>query len=508
MTDMTDPSGQAPAVGLPRHTATIREASYYQEYQANMVKHRWFLAGEPARKPNPTAQKKSVGFESHNVVPPLPTGLFSPSKIDLSYSGLEEFRQPEFESYGPKSCKIESKNASENFPNELKESTEVKESSDVPLVKKLVSDDKLEKKIVVSTDAKIEFVKAKQQEKPVRKPVKYVEMYMSQGPRRNHRNWNNLKSQQLGSNFVMTIKLVLFVKVLNMCRLTAIIIKGKGWNMALSAVLMQTGLRPLNTARHVNTAHPKTTVHCAKPMSCFSKSAQSTIKRPYQQRTTLTNKSFSQIVNTARPRPVITVRPRPVNTARPNSSVVNVVKANQVNVVKASARWVWRSTKPNGASITLKRHNYINVRDRSKGRANGGRITSKGTIHTGNLDFKDVYFVNELKFNVFSVSQMCDKKNNVLFTDTECLVLSPKFKFSDENQILLRAHRRNNMYSVDMKNIVPKESLTCLVVNVTLDESMLWHRRLSHINYKNINKLVNDQTCAGTILASKVFPQG
>nr|GEY48330.1 hypothetical protein [Tanacetum cinerariifolium]GEZ01464.1 hypothetical protein [Tanacetum cinerariifolium] len=81
--------------------------------------------------------------------------LFSTLKIDLSYSGLEEFQQPEFQSYGPKSCKIESKNASENILNELKESTEVKESSNVPLVKKLVSDDKLEKKTIVPTDAKI-----------------------------------------------------------------------------------------------------------------------------------------------------------------------------------------------------------------------------------------------------------------------------------------------------------------------------------------------------------------
>nr|GEU57925.1 hypothetical protein [Tanacetum cinerariifolium] len=106
--------------------------------------------------------RKGVGFESYNVVPPLPIGLFSPIKIDLSYSGLEEFQQPEFESYGPKSCKIESKNVCKNTPNELKESTKVKESSDVLLVKKLVSDDKLEKKIVVPTAAKKEFVKDKQ----------------------------------------------------------------------------------------------------------------------------------------------------------------------------------------------------------------------------------------------------------------------------------------------------------------------------------------------------------
>ncbi|GJR37249.1 hypothetical protein Tco_1212933, partial [Tanacetum coccineum] len=37
------------------------------------------------------------------------------------------------------------------------------------------------------------------------------------------------------------------------------------------------------------------------------------------------------------------------------------------------------------------------------------------------------------------------------------------------------------MYSVDMKNIVLKESLTCLVAKATLDESILWHRRLSHL---------------------------
>ncbi|GJU72753.1 ribonuclease H-like domain-containing protein [Tanacetum coccineum] len=131
------------------------------------------------------------------------------------------------------------------------------------------------------------------------------------------------------------------------------------------------------------------------------------------------------------------------------------------------------------------------------GGAYGGRITGKGTLKTDNLDFEDVYFVNELKFNLFSVSQMCDKKNYVLFTDTECLVLSPNFKLPDENQILLKIPRKDNMYSFDMKNIVPKESLTCLIAKATLDESMLWHRRLGHIKFKNINKLVKDNLVRG-----------
>ncbi|GJZ66175.1 hypothetical protein Tco_0622871 [Tanacetum coccineum] len=73
-----------------------------------------------------------------------------------------------------------------------------------------------------------------------------------------------------------------------------------------------------------------------------------------------------------------------------------------------------------------------------------GQITGKGKIITGKLDFEDVYFVKELKqFNLFSVSQMCDKKNKVLFTDSECLVLSPDFKLPDENQVLLRVPRQN-----------------------------------------------------------------
>ncbi|GKC05273.1 putative ribonuclease H-like domain-containing protein, partial [Tanacetum coccineum] len=131
------------------------------------------------------------------------------------------------------------------------------------------------------------------------------------------------------------------------------------------------------------------------------------------------------------------------------------------------------------------------------GGAHGGRIFGKGTLKTISLDFEDVYFVNELQFNLFSVSRMCDKKNYVLFTDTECLVLSPNFKLPDETQILLKIPRKDNMYSFDMKNIVPKESLTCLVAKATLDESMLWHRRLGHINFKNINKLVKDNLVRG-----------
>ncbi|GJR03462.1 hypothetical protein Tco_0526446 [Tanacetum coccineum] len=58
-------------------------------------------------------------------------------------------------------------------------------------------------------------------------------------------------------------------------------------------------------------------------------------------------------------------------------------------------------------------------------------------------------------------------------TDTECVVLSPDFKLLDENHVLLRVPRKDNMYSIDLKNIVPSKGLTCLFANATLDESDL-----------------------------------
>nr|GEV14882.1 ribonuclease H-like domain-containing protein [Tanacetum cinerariifolium] len=77
-------------------------------------------------------------------------------------------------------------------------------------------------------------------------------------------------------------------------------------------------------------------------------------------------------------------------------------------------------------------------------------------------------------------------------TDIECIVLSSDFKMSDDNHVLLSVPRENNLYNVDLKNIVPLGDLTFLFVKATLDESNLWHRRLGHINFKTINKLVKD----------------
>ncbi|GKA13418.1 hypothetical protein Tco_0693064 [Tanacetum coccineum] len=249
--------------------------------------------------------------------------------------------------YGPQT----SKSVSEDISNE------VRESPDALLVEELVSNDK--KKTIFPTVAKIEFVRPKQQERPVRKPVKERVVFRNNYTRVNY-NYSAKKAHPSAHR-----------------------------NIVPRAVLMKTDLRPLNTVRPINTSHHKTIVYSAKPISHFSKSAQSTVKRPYQTRTTLTNKNFSQKVNTVKGN-FYTARPKAVNTARPNSAVVNAVRANQVNTIKASACWVWRPTKFNNASITLKKHNYVDARGAGVATSAQTQQTVNGCGNMSHLsDFKE-----------------------------------------------------------------------------------------------------------------------
>ncbi|GJW45233.1 hypothetical protein Tco_0074032 [Tanacetum coccineum] len=305
--------------------------------------------------------KKGLGY---NVVPlPHPLIYNRPKNHDLSYSGRDEFKEPEFKSYGSEDSKKESNIICD------KKSDASKENFDDSLVKGQVSEDtnsfvesllNVEKETVFH-DKNIEFFKPKNHEKPVKKSVRYVEMYRSQSPRGNQRNWNRQKSNQLGSDFVMYNKAcficgsfdhmqahckyhqrervvyennynrVYYNYTTNRTHLNA------QSNMVPRAVLMKIGLKSFNTARTVNTAHPKSTVFSAKPMSCFSKSAQSIIKRPYQSKTVLTNKRFTQTNNTAKAKAVNTAKAKAVNTTRPHLAVINVVRVNQANAVKASS---------------------------------------------------------------------------------------------------------------------------------------------------------------------------
>ncbi|GKE18015.1 hypothetical protein Tco_1425592, partial [Tanacetum coccineum] len=264
----------------------------------------------------PDKSRKGVGFVSYNVVPPAPTGLFLPLKFNVSNSGLEEFQQPEFEGYKPKT----SKSVNEDTSNK------VRESPDAPLVKKLMSDDKLEKKTVF--------------------PIAHCNYHQ----RERMESRNNYK--RVNYNYS--------------AKKTHLSTHG---NMVPRAVLMKTGLKAVNTARP---GHPQ--------------------------------------------------------------------KEDQGYVDSGCSRHMTGNMSYLSDFKEFDR-GYLTFRGGAKGR----KITGKGTLKTSKLDFEDVYFVKELQFNLFSFTKV---------------------------------PRKNNMYSVDMKNIVPKECLTCLVAKAALDESMLWHRRL------------------------------
>ncbi|GJZ50952.1 hypothetical protein Tco_0605467 [Tanacetum coccineum] len=327
--------------------------------------------------------KKGLGY---NAVPPPYTGNFMPPTPDLSFTGLDEFVN---------------KPVVENRKSDEEVSKVVRKSNDSPIIEDWVSDSeeenvsqtKTEKKTVKPSIAKIEFVKPKQQEKTARKTVKQVEKHRqnTHSPRGNQRNWNNMMSQRLGSNFEMFNKACYVcgsfdhlqvdcnyhhkqfqkqrmvkpvwnnaqrVNHQNFAKKTHPCAKK---NMVPRAVLMKSGLVSVNTARQVNAAHTKTTVNAARPMSYLSKKAHSTVKRPIHKNTTFKNSNFNQRVNTVKDKNVNTVRPKAVvNAARPKA-VVNAIKGNNVNAVKASACWVWKPKtkvldhvfKHNSASITV-----------------------------------------------------------------------------------------------------------------------------------------------------------
>ncbi|GKE09551.1 ribonuclease H-like domain-containing protein, partial [Tanacetum coccineum] len=273
-----------------------------------------------------------------------------------------------------------------------------------------------------------------------------------------------------------------------------------------TAVLTKIGRFPVNaakqnfssqavstsTARKVNTVRP--IVNETRPRNNYYKS-HSPIRRPFYKTTTPRTNFPNHKVNTA------------------GDKAVSAVGGKGKTAVKTSAGCNWRPkkyywnkfSKYNGGSNSRKcvdfedplgRPKIIHKRLKNKRIVDSGcsrhmtgnkaylaeyqdyngspvafggskcYITGKGKIRTEKLDFEDVCFVKELQhFNLFSVSQMCDKKNKVLFTDTECLVMSSDFKLPDE-------------HCFNLENIVPTGDLACLIEKDTVDESNKWHRRL------------------------------
>ncbi|GKA34707.1 putative ribonuclease H-like domain-containing protein [Tanacetum coccineum] len=477
-----------------------------------------------------------------HAAPPQMTGNYMPSGPDREVDDS-------MSTYGPKTSESDTQTSNYNS-RESNSSAETLESMSEPIVvkPKVVSQPKVWSDAPIieeyESDSDDEYViqPSKEQEKPSfafvntvkhvktpRETVKEQNTY-SPSPKANKRDWNGLMSKRLGLGYGFTKKACFvcgsFSHLIRDCdfhekRMAKQVElnkkKGKGtgqgenrsvWNnvqrlnhqnkFVPTAVLTRTGRIPVNTARQnlssqaattstarkVNTARP--IVNEIRPRNNFYKS-HSPIRRPFNRTAAPKAKFSNQKVNTAEIKAVSAVGGKRETTDNPQRALKNkgIVDSGCSRHMTGNKAYLAEYQDYNGGPVAFG--------------GSKGYITGKGKIKTGKLDFEDVCFVKELQhFNLFSVSQMCDKKNKVLFTDTECLVLSSDFKLPDENQVLLRVPRQNNMYSFNLENIVPSGGLACLIAKATVDESNKWH-----INFKNLNKLVKRNFVRG--LPSKIF---
>ncbi|GJS38226.1 putative ribonuclease H-like domain-containing protein [Tanacetum coccineum] len=181
--------------------------------------------------------------------------------------------------------------------------------------------------------------------------------------------------------------------------------------MVPRTVLTKSGLISLNTAKPVNTV---------------------------QSRTAMNNARLMKNVNTARPKAVLsTVKGTRVNTARPKA-VLSAVKGNKGNAIKASTCWVWRP-----------KHQVLNHGNPQQDLKDKVVIDSRCSRHmTGNISYLTDYEEIDGGF--------------VIFRGTKSISI---LKFTDESQmLLLKVPRKDNMYNIDLKNVVPQGDLKVKVI--------------------------------------------
>ncbi|GJU56061.1 putative ribonuclease H-like domain-containing protein [Tanacetum coccineum] len=461
--------------------------------------------------------------EGYHAVPPPYTGNYMPSRPDLSFAGLDDSvyktNVSETISSVPRIESTASKYSKDSLeqPKTVRPSAPIIEDWDTDSDNDSVFRPKLD--LTKPKFTKINFVKSDENVKTINKEYTHRQ---EECPRKTKKPVLNNKGRVTGQREVRPV----WNNGQRVNHQNKLIHPHPKRNFVPIAVETKSGLVPVNaakqsspraassisTARHVNTAALKPKVNAASPTKYSYFKAHSPLRRPFNKKSAAKTNNFNKKVYTAKVNNVTTVRPE---------VVVSTAEGKRETAIKSSACWIWRPTgkvidhiSKDSGSYMPKIFDYVDPQGRLKSdqgifdsgcsrhmtgnksyltdyqdidggfiafarSPKGGKITGKGKIRTGKLDFEDVYFVKELKFNLFFVSQICDKKNSVLFTETKCLVLSPDFKLLDER------------------------GLTCLIAKDTIDESNLWHWRLGHINFKTMNKLVRGNLVRG--LPLKLF---
>ncbi|KAI3697732.1 hypothetical protein L6452_30829 [Arctium lappa] len=112
-----------------------------------------------------------------------------------------------------------------------------------------------------------------------------------------------------------------------------------------------------------------------------------------------------------------------------------------------------------------------------------------GVLNNGTTTFRRVAYVDGLKHNLLSISQLCDKDYEVHFSKKACLVVNEKGKLA------LSGYRRENVYVIDMDSTITEN--VCFLSKASSDVNWLWHKRLSHLNFKTLNSLSSKELVSG-----------
>ena len=98
-------------------------------------------------------------------------------------------------------------------------------------------------------------------------------------------------------------------------------------------------------------------------------------------------------------------------------------------------------------------------------------------------------FVDGLKHNLLSISQLCDMGNKVTFYPNNCFVSS-----LDEDKVIFSGERVENIYVIDLNKIDNKDVKYLMTI---FHDTWTWHRRLGHANFELINDICKNELVIG-----------
>ncbi|KAJ9536327.1 hypothetical protein OSB04_un000490 [Centaurea solstitialis] len=117
-------------------------------------------------------------------------------------------------------------------------------------------------------------------------------------------------------------------------------------------------------------------------------------------------------------------------------------------------------------------------------------VVGQGDIVCKDITIKNVAHVVGLNHNLFSIGKFCDKDLEVYFKKRRCVVRT------EEGKELLVGSRRTNLYTIRLQHKLQSVS-PCFLTRSSLRQAVLWHKRLSHLNFRYIDKIVKHQLVSG-----------